>query len=643
MPRKKIKKEKISVKPEAQKVDAVGWRGGVDIDLDRILKASNTDLRTELSGKVGTWLEQAIQNQEPLIKKLQKWQRQYKGLKKEKSFPYTGCANLAIPITRSRTDAVHVRVFEAVWGQMKVWIVRATKKEFVDIAPKLEDALDWWQRNIAKLREKLHSPLLQCIKTGTGIVKLTWRRKPRTVFRYGANKKILKNVITEYDGPDVQPVSREDFVISSEATSIDDAFLVGHRVFLREEQLKTKAAQGIYYSDAVEKLKIPDDYDDTKKERAKAEGKEIPDSQKEPFEIWELWFQYDVEEDGVPDDIVVSFHPATRTILRAIYNPYFMGFRPFIDFVFFRQEYSFDGEGVCEILEKPQEEIDSMHNQRIDRINQINAPKILVREGSGIEDFELTPGGVEVVDFDLDTVMREVKFSDVTYSNIAEENMLVQYCDYAVGSSPEVMGMSTAERPVAREALARLQEVNKKFQYGIKNIFAKIGVMGMKTLELFAQYQPTLNYEVRAENRWEQESLDFPLDYLRDGIKVEVMASGDLLNQTERREINLTIYQLLSDASTKLAGVLKTIESPLISNEFRKYLMKWVVITERLVERILRDFNQVDAEDLIAHIEEVNVQQAVQESGQIMKQMQSAMQAGQQGQQPAQIAQGATK
>jgi len=69
------------------------------------------------------------------------------------------------------------------------------------------------------------------------------------------------------------------------------------------------------------------------------------------------------------------------------------------------------------------------------------------------------------------------------------------------------------------------------------------------------------------------------------------------------------------------------------------YLLRWVDATQTLLERILRDFNQADAENLVPKVDMQELQAALQEMQQKIQAMQQqqqqmmALQAAQGGQQ----------
>ena len=600
--------------------------GGASVNLDQETEAGNY-LRDELALYLSRLLNDELKSQGQLEENLREWQKQYRGDKDPKSFPWAGCANVSIPLTRWLIDNIVVRIIEAIFGQKKVWMLRARKKEFTNLVEPLEDGLDWWQRWIIDFKKMIFSPILQAIKTGTGVVKISYRKEPKTVYRYASDEEkenkdlkkyktdadpVVKDTLTKYDGVYIESVPREDFIISSEATSIDTAFMVGMRTYLREPQLKARVKSGLYYPGTYEQICAGDSYDDIKKDRAEGQGKVISEVKDKPIEIWELWLKYDVDNDGIEDDIVVVYHRKTGTILRAIYNPYFYGFRPFVDLVFNPVEYSFDGDGLCQVLESIQDEVDTIHNQRLDRMTLINSLVLLAREGSTQEKFDIYPGATIWVD-DVTSAVQELKFSDQYPSTFNEEGLLMQYAQYVTGISPEAMGQPTAERPVAKEAMARLQQVGVKVKYGTENIRRQISKIGMRALCMFGQYQPHFRYEKQTKDGlFQSQTVEFPAEFLEEGINIDLYASSEMLNTEVRREINLTVYQLLSDYVTKMASMIQALTSAGVHQELKKYIIDVAEMSRKIVTRILDDFDIVDAEDLLKPLEQIiNVQNAV--------------------------------
>ena len=604
------------------------YEGGCLIKLNKSIKG--VKVRDSLTKVIVKTLDKELLNQEKLVQDISRWNKMFRGLRKKKSWPFEGASNAAIPITRALIETIIVRVFDVIWGQKKLAIVRGKTEEWQELAPQIEDALEWWQKNVAKLKKNLYSPLMQSGKIGTGVAKIDFERKKRTVPRYTDEKEmkailkenpelksrfvraengriLYKDTATVYEGPTVKGVPREDIFVSSDATTFEDAYMVGMRTYVHPSMFDARVNSKLYSvdKDVAKSILLGDKLDDTKEDRITDADKDIDVWDGNRIELWDLRFRHDVDGDGEPDDIVVTFHRRTKTILRAYYNPYFYGYRPFQRLIGRPIEYSFDGEGGCQILEKCQVELDTLHNQRIDRGTQLNAPVWKRRAGSFQGDQKIFPGAI--LDFtNPDSDLMLEAGSSAYPDTAAAEAGVVQYMHMAIGATQNVMGQSTAERPVARETLALIQEANKLFKWIIDNFRDDITELLYRAIEMMAQYSPTYRYEVQKGKQKQEKFLEFPYGIIRDGIEIELMASSEVMNTEVRREINLIVYQLLSSYSTQLAGMGEMLMNPMVGDTFKQFIMSVGEMGHKLMIRILRDFGIVDAESLVPTLDMVN-------------------------------------
>jgi len=623
---------KKKVKEEALKGDIEGFRGGLNVDLSRVMDSGHT-LEEDLSSFLQAILRQECENQRQFIDKIPEWENQYKGRREEKSWPWINCSNVAVPLTRSNIDAIYVRVIDVLFNQQKIALIKAVDPEFVDIAKDIEDAFNHWIRNTAQLKEKLKSVIKQAFKVGTGVVKIVHENKKRKVTRYateleeidptitkykldGTDRKGVKDVVTEYEGPNIYAVDRANVVISSDATCLQDAFMFGFYEPKRKDEIDQKVRQGLYREEAAEGLTQYNQPSDVQQKRAAGHYVEI--EQIDPtktFDIWELWIYYDVDEDGESDHIVVTYHLDSGSILRAIYNPIFDDFRPFVAFKPLPEEQRFDGESYCEILAPIQREVDTLHNQRIDRLTQINMPMLFIRSGSGLENLKLKPGKVWVVNDELEGAFKEFNFSDTTYSTHMEEDRLMSYGDRAVGITQAVLGMQEANRPVARETMSNLQEAGRKFKDVFENFRDQTEETLTKFLETFAQYQPTYSYKAGEGAEMETKTVNFPIEYIRDGLKVELYASSEIINQELRREINMTLYQLMGDYYTRVMPSIQAITDPMTPVEIKKFLIGVLNAGQEIMADILRDFDKKNIDTILIDVQKwVDLDMALQQT-----------------------------
>jgi hypothetical protein len=612
----------------------IDWTGGQPINLDRKMDNGQT-LEDNLTRHLAIVVDQELRNQKKLVEKLRKWQNNYKGTREAKAFPAEGVANVATPITRSDVDAIFVRVFDSLTNKRRVFLMKpkgVADDMTKDNINKVETAFDNYLKNVVKFKEKMRSPILQAVKTGTGIVRIVHETKYKTTVRYASEFErkdptiqlyqspdggdpLVKDKYCLFDGPNLYPVPREDFLISSDAINIDDAYMCGMGFNLRMPQLKLRAKKGIYIKKNVDKITPENNEQEIKKDRTEAHGVDLvrPDTtETETVRLHELWLSYDVDDDGEEDDIVVTWNHQTGVIVKAIYNPIFYGYRPFCDIRGNAIEFTYDGEGVAEILEPIQEEIDSLHNLRLDRLAQINLPITLVRGGFGINDFKLTPGKTWVLDEDLEAAVRIITFPDVYFSLDREEDRLVAYGDRSVGITPNVLGNSTAERPVAKETLANLEEANKKFKNladAIRNNFMEVGY---KLLECFAQYKP--KYEYADENGVQQEVL-MPLGNIRDILNLDLEVSSEQMNMEVRREMNIAKYQILSDYMTKLATMVEAFTNPGVPSDMKNFILAVNDMGVKILNDVMEDFDERSPEEVVPDMRKVvNVQKNLMNS-----------------------------
>ncbi len=620
------------IEPEDLKGDSQGYRGGLKIDLSKIT-ANNRSLGEELSDYLTNVLRTEIKNQEEYVNKIPVWQELYRGTIKPKNYPWPGCANVSIPILRIATDTIFVRQIDSLWNKEKLVIILPKKEEYTEFAAELENAFDWFQTNVLRLRDKLMSPLLQATKIGTGILKIVNEEKRKVIYKYanedekkdkdtekfslpGTKEKAVKIKKSEYVGPNTYPISREDWIQSSDSIDFKDSAVCGFRFYLRPAQVRLKVRQGLFWQESLDKfMSVRDEIvstteagkvDDIKELRAQQERQKIDVVDKDkPIPFWELWCRYDVDDDGEEDDIVVTINLETGVIMDAIYNPLFGSFRPFKKFVFSPVEYSRDGEGTCQILESIQNEINTLHNQRIDRITQINLPILLALRGHGLEeqlkDGRYQPGKVYWLDSIPEDMVKEVLFSNTVFSSFQEEDRLVDVAFKAIGVSPIFMGQSTAERPVAKETMALIEELNKKFKFGQENVRHQVVDLVYDLLEFMGQYQPTFTYFQKDKKGFPQEkTVNFPTENLREVLDIKLVTSSEIMNQATRREVNIMLYQLLSDYMTKAGGMGQAITSPQTPSNFKKILIAANDIGVKILQRIIEDYPTVpDAKALV--------------------------------------------
>ena len=154
--------------------------------------------------------------------------------------------------------------------------------------------------------------------------------------------------------------------------------------------------------------------------------------------------------------------------------------------------------------------------------------------------------------------------------------------------------------------------MNKKFKFGIDNIRDDEGELATKVAMLMAQYQPRYSYFTAGPTgKLVEETLDFPFEFLRDAVGIELSASSELLNVETRRENNLIAYQMTSDYDTKLAGMVQAVLDPNTPPPMKEFLFQVSQQGFRILTEFLDDLGKKDSKSLIPQISPEMMQAAM--------------------------------
>jgi hypothetical protein len=594
--------------------EVIDWTGGRPINLKKRMKSGKTVGET-LSSHLKETLDQELKNQEGVIQKIKRAHKLYKA-EKRGARPKPWMADVSIPVMRKISDAIFVRIHDTVWNKLRIYIMKARgvgTKEINDKITIWEKAFNNYVINDLHLKEKMIFPTRQAVNSGTGVAKIVYETKNKTIYRYASEEDKLDTTVKKYRvpgtketvvkepsivfrGPNVYPIDRARFVISSDALSIDDAYICGFSFDRRKSQLDTFAAKKIYDEEAVKKLTTTKAGEVTEA-RAGSAGQTLDKTTyTEPYTLWELWLRYDVDGDGEEDDIVITFHRESGQILKAIYNPIFYGYRPFADLKGASQvEYTYDGEGVGEIIEVMSEELDTLHNLMLDRMKLVNLPIMFARKDIGLDNYELEPGKIKTIDDDPATAIFIVPQPDITFSIVNEVNWLITQMEQACGITQLSLGISTAERPVAKESMVVGEEGNKKFKSWTERARAFYNEIGYKLLESMAQYQPTYEY---TDESGQPQSVEMPTGNIRDYLNLDLAVASEEWNMTMRREVMLMQYQLVKDYLTGALGGVQVLTSPQAPSDAKKYIVQANDISSRLLNRIMENFESTEPDSM---------------------------------------------
>jgi hypothetical protein len=453
-------------------------------------------------------------------------------------------------------------------------------------------------------------------KLGTGILKWRYMREQRRMYEWREQPGgVLAQMVSRMavNRPDVKRVALPDFFVPATAGSVQDAAWCAERLQLTYDQLQRRVRAGIYLPDVLDRIA----YSWRSGQPASQYGAYQNVQQQldnflpglnDRFELFEFWLNYEIERGTEPVAVVCTIHVPTMTYARIDFNPFFSQEKPYAEARFIRQEGRFYGLGLGDILEMFQEEISTMHCQRIDNNTIKNAAVFKGKTGSGVKPDEPIWPGRTIMMQDPEHDLVPMFMGQVATSTIGDEEFTLQYArqrsnvsDFQRGGAGNAsISYSTATTTVEmlRQGRLRLDQVLREIQSGL-------GKVGRGVVELYQQFdQQGKTYLVMGQQDGAvvQQVLQFPLDMLRSGVAVRVTATNAQLNKETQIRTNQIIFGMVMQFYQQMMQAMTYAFNPQVPPPMQQMAMAWVQGGMVLARRILDEYNIQDIDRIIPDI-----------------------------------------
>lgn len=489
------------------------------------------------------WQEKGL-----LVEDWIQWQRDYwaKPTEKVKNFPFRRAANVVIPMTAIAVETIYARLLTTLFSVKPFYSVRPRTKMWIEAAPNVEG---WLQTevedpNALDMDGFARESILELLKLGTGIGKSGYERDIRKVNIDQPGGGSTPRYITRKDSATLDYVPCANFLMRLSERDPQTAVWVGEEHNdITWAQLKRHALSGRMSKEAVENVKAWWQNGDTNSKAKEYDTRRREIENTEPawtqdFSFIEVWISFDVDGDGVDEEIVVDFHRDSRTILSARYNWYADAHRPYRIGVYIPVEGRWAGIGVGKQLEQFQPLITTVHRQRLDAGTLANMGQLAIKRGQGYSpDEPIFPGKMWFLD-NPGTDIKEFSLSNTQhFQYISNEDNARQYADKRSGANELIIGTPQQGTPAPFSTdYAKLTEGNKKFDMVLKNIRRWFGLLGGDCLANYQQFGGARLSEriwlARGEGgMWVEQVLRMPQENVRRGAIVELTVTDSITNR----------------------------------------------------------------------------------------------------------------
>lgn len=535
----------------------------------------------------------------------------------EKQFPWKGAANLVIPLVALTSDSIIARIVNTVFGVDPFWSVKPLTKDFIETTKPIEEFLDWSRKTEFDLYHAVKKWVIETVICGWSYLKGGWAVEQ---FPYmeptpnGFRPQVMerrRSVLTHVHSVDIIGQA-----------GIADALAgdwVGHRIRLTDTELITRAVRKIYTE-----LK-PEDLDKKEDISMLADVFRVTDAEHDQPKttlntVHEIWANMPIpggkkKSFDEPINMVLTYHRPTKKFIRAVYNPFIYGQRPFIKGNFVEVPGRGRGMGIGQQLRHLQNEITTVHNQQVDNATIANTRFFVGKRGVLRSGTRIWPGRFlttpnpqqDIASFQLGDVYPSMRNLEVSILAFAERRSGVS--DYALGRESSTLG----SRATATGTLAIIQEGNRRFDLNVRDMRAGLSTAGKLLLQLNQQFRPPgFTYLVVGEQDGEyaERMLNLPTGYIADKLGVELTASTATINKQVEQQGLIALMGILIQHMQLGQQASMIMANPQVVPEVKEYTEKAFSGIASLLKKITQTFDQQDSDLLVPSVIAEGIQNA---------------------------------
>lgn len=393
------------------------------------------------------------------------------------------------------------------------------------------------------------------------------------VLEDGVQVLVDREEVTE--GPAVDLIDPTDLIAPVKGGhEIAELPWVQHRLWMTEDDLRRKVLQGRFYQDSVERMlnagpshgdqpaMDSTGYRQSQDQAEGVTGQGPSNVRRTQFEILEDYRRYDIDGDGLDEEVIVWASPHLQDAILGwdyLDNVYAHGRRPIRVARFFPVPFRFYGLPFAEMVKGIQDEINTIHNQRVDSGTIANLPFGFVRSSSTLPPIQqkLRPGEFIEIDNPQQDVLIP-KFNVSPSFGSGEEAVLQQYferlsglTDLSFGRQPNRVGATRTARgtqTLLSEAGLRGKIAIQAFQRFWTGIFEDILALDQEYLPPRQEFRVTGRRPavIRVKDRTE----------IRGAFDLRLASTSESLNRDRIRDDATILLQAVLNPSLIQIGLV---------------------------------------------------------------------------------------
>lgn len=562
--------------------------------------------RQDLSAYLTEEIEDAFSSRNALDSLFLDLMRQYEGVPKNptRNVPIENAPNIEITLGAIAADSIYAQMIDLVFTASPLITVRATNASFVEHAKALQRFVEIIVPQ-SNLRSAADHTALDDVQLGTGVYYVPFVENIKKT----RSSKIIER------RPHIYPHPIEDLIIpGGEYEDLQQMAWVGLRFWMTQNMLNHRAKARKW---DVSGFKQSGNKDWVRSRRETLGKTHLNPKRQAPlFEIIDTYVYFDIDDDGIDEDLYVVFDRTSRSIGYAAYNPF--DHRPIESARYQLRSHLFHGIGVLEMIRPFQEETTEIHNARTLNMFLANARIWKAREGSVSETMKLWPNKVVLLS-DPDDLQAE-QMGDIYQSAPQAQAITTALAERRVGVNELSMPRPSqvlGSRTPGITALSLLQQVNRRFTPAFDGFrFATSAAVK----QCLYRYQERLlagdtdieNFIKEVLDGTDQASTEgrAVVELLRDedfdnAIAVELTSASASINRDADRQNAIMLVNILATYYQRTLELVSIAANPQTPEQVREVAKKIANSAGEIIERTIRTFDQVrDPEAFIVDVNE---------------------------------------
>jgi len=445
------------------------------------------------------------------------------------------------------------------------------------------------------------------------VLKTIYDRETYTIKTYDKSWKVVSKEVTRFSGPRVEGISINDFLFPPSYQHLQDCPIVAERIRTTYWDLKIAQASGkvtncdkLLGQETIEKTALEQEREISAKHTGSAYANE-------KLEIFEVWCDYDINGDGLPERLVATYHRPTRTFLQLRYNWYFHQRKPYTVIPYSITNDSLYGIGIAEMTKPFQSSITDWERLARDNGYLANIRMFIAKKESGIEQApRLFSGRVFHVD---DPSKDFIPFAggDIYPSTLRERQNILGLAEKRTGVSDYLTGRESpivGSRATATSTVALIQEGTKRVEEVLENVRQGLAEVIENCIYIWMQYGlDGLDDLVFGDDDLSVKLKEFfttvDADNVAGAFAVSLTTTDAAGNRIVQQQTKLSILQVMMQYLEKLLQAGQAaVQSQQQMPQYSALVVEVMTAARRMFKDLLQTYEIRNPEDYLPDLEE---------------------------------------